>query len=83
MADPVSVMVDTFDTEKIPVEKIEQLVIEHFRMKPAEIIEELDLLKPIYRNTATYGHFGRNSKEFKWELVNKADLLRDAAGLKA
>ena len=83
VADPVSVMVDTFDTEKIPVEKIEQLVIDNFRMKPAEIIEELDLLKPIYRNTAAYGHFGRSCKEFKWEFTNKADLLRDAAGLKA
>ena len=83
VADPVSVMVDTFDTEKVPVEKIEQLVIDNFRMKPAEIIEELDLLKPIYRNTAAYGHFGRNCKEFKWELTDKADLLRDAAGLKA
>ena len=83
VADPVSVMVDTFDTEKIPVEKIEQLVIDNFRMKPAEIIEELDLLKPIYRNTAAYGHFGRSCKEFKWELTDKADLLRAAAGLKA
>jgi S-adenosylmethionine synthetase len=83
VADPVSVMVDTFDTEKVPVDKIEQIVIENFDMKPAAIIAELDLLKPIYRNTATYGHFGRNCKEFKWELTNKADLLRDAAGLKA
>ncbi len=83
VADPVSVMLDTFDTEKIPVEKIEKLVIENFNMKPAAIIAELDLLKPIYRNTAAYGHFGRACKEFRWELINKADLLRDAAGLKA
>ncbi len=82
VADPVSVMVDTFDTEKIPVDKIEQLVVENFKMKPAEIIEELDLLKPIYRNTAAYGHFGRICKEFKWELTDKAELLREAAGLK-
>ena len=83
VADPVSVMVDTFGTEKIPVEKIEELVIKNFDMKPAAIIAELDLLRPIYRNTAAYGHFGRVCKDFKWELVNKADLLRDAAGLKA
>lgn len=82
VADPVSLMVDTFDTEKIPVAKIEQLVLENFKMKPAEIIEELDLLKPIYRNTAAYGHFGRNCKEFKWELTDKAEVLREAAGLK-
>lgn len=81
VADPVSVMVDTFGTEKIPEEKIEDLVRAHFRMKPAELIKDLDLLRPIYRNTAAYGHFGRTGDGFRWELTDKADALRKAAGL--
>lgn len=81
VADPVSVMVDTFGTEKIPVEKIEKLIRENFRMKPAELIKDLDLLRPIYRKTAAYGHFGRNDGSFKWELTDKAEALRKAAGL--
>ncbi|MBI5826971.1 MAG: methionine adenosyltransferase [Deltaproteobacteria bacterium] len=81
VADPVSVMVDTFGTEKIPEEKIEDLVRAHFRMKPAELIKDLDLLRPIYRNTAAYGHFGRTGDGFRWELTDKAGALRKAAGL--
>jgi len=81
VADPVSVMVDTSSTEKVPVEKIEGLVRKHFRMKPREIIEYLDLLRPIYRNTAAYGHFGRSEPEFRWERTDKADILRKEAGL--
>ena len=81
VADPVSVMADTFGTEKIPVQKIEALINEHFGLKPKEIISHLDLLRPIYRNTAAYGHFGRPEPGFNWELTDKADLLRDAAGL--
>ncbi|MBI5562029.1 MAG: methionine adenosyltransferase [Deltaproteobacteria bacterium] len=81
VADPVSVMVDTFGTEKIPVEKIEKLIKATFRMKPAELIKDLDLLRPIYRNTAAYGHFGRTGDGFKWENTDKAAILRDAAGL--
>ncbi|MBI2413227.1 MAG: methionine adenosyltransferase [Deltaproteobacteria bacterium] len=81
VADPVSVMVDTFGTEKIPVEKIEALIKANFRMKPAELIKDLDLLRPIYRNTAAYGHFGRTGDAFKWEMTDKADTLRKAAGL--
>ena len=81
VADPVSVMVDTSSTEKVPVEKIEGLVRKHFRMKPGEIIEYLDLLRPIYRNTAAYGHFGRSEPEFRWERTDKADILRKEAGL--
>ncbi len=81
VAEPVSVMADTFGTEKIPVEKIEELINEHFGLKPKEIISHLDLLRPIYRNTAAYGHFGRAEAGFKWELTDKADILRAAAGL--
>ncbi len=81
VADPVSVMIDTFGTEKIDPVKIEKLVWEHFGMKPAEIIKELDLLRPIYRKTASYGHFGREEPEFRWEKTDRADALRRAAGL--
>ncbi|MBI5560205.1 MAG: methionine adenosyltransferase [Deltaproteobacteria bacterium] len=81
VADPVSVMVDTFGTEAIGVEKIEDIVKRNFRMKPKEIIEGLELLRPIYRNTASYGHFGRSEPEFKWERTDKVEILRKEAGL--
>lgn len=81
IADPVSVMVDTNHTEKVEREKIEDLVKEHFRLKPSEIIKELDLLRPIYRKTAAHGHFGRNEPEFTWERTDKAEALKKAAGL--
>ena len=83
VADPVSVMVDTFGTEKIAVEKIEDLIKENFRMKPAELIKDLQLLRPIYRKTAAYGHFGRTEEGFKWETTDKAEVLRKAAGVGA
>jgi S-adenosylmethionine synthetase len=76
VAEPVSVMVDTFDTEKITPEKIEKAIRNVFPLKPAEIIRELDLLRPIYRKTAAYGHFGRTEKEFLWERTDKAALLK-------
>jgi S-adenosylmethionine synthetase len=79
--DPVSVMVDTNGTEKIQREKIEDLVSAHFRLKPSEIIEDLDLLRPIYRKTAANGHFGRNDPDFTWERTDKAEALKKAAGL--
>jgi S-adenosylmethionine synthetase len=81
VADPVSLMVNTFDTGKIPEEDIENIVRKHFDMKPSAIITQLDLKKPFYKKTAAYGHFGRNESEFKWENTDKADLLRQAAGL--
>ena len=81
VADPVSLMVNTFDTGKIPEEDIENIVRKHFDMKPSAIISQLDLKKPFYKKTAAYGHFGRNESEFKWENTDKADLLRQAAGL--
>ena len=81
VADPVSLMVSTFGTSKIPEEDIENLVRKHFDMRPAAIISHLDLKKPIYRKTASYGHFGRNEPEFLWERTDKADILKKAAGL--
>ena len=81
VARPVSLMIDTSGTAAIPEEDIENLVLEHFDLRPKAIIQGLDLLRPIYRNTAAYGHFGRTEPEFTWEHTDKAELLRDAAGL--
>jgi S-adenosylmethionine synthetase len=81
VSQPVSLMVNTFGTNKIPEEEIESLVRKHFDMRPAAIVEQLDLKKPIYKKTATYGHFGRNEPEFRWERTDKAEILRKMAGL--
>jgi len=81
VAEPLSLMVNTFGTSKIPEEDIENLTRKHFEMTPAAIISHLDLNKPIYKKTAAYGHFGRNEPEFRWEKTDKADVLRQAAGL--
>jgi len=81
VADPVSVMIDTSGTWKVEPDKIAKLVREVFPLKPREIIGHLDLLRPIYRKTAAYGHFGRNDPDFLWESTDKADALRKAAGL--
>ncbi len=81
VADPVSVNVDTFGTSKIDQSKIERIVREVFKLRPREIIEYLDLRRPIYRKTAAYGHFGRTEDEFTWEKVNRAAEIRSAAGL--
>lgn len=81
VAEPVSVMVDTFGTGRIPDEKICELVRTHFPLRPKGIIEYLDLRRPIYRKTAAYGHFGRNEPEFTWERTNKADALRSEVRL--
>jgi S-adenosylmethionine synthetase len=77
--EPVSVKVDTFATGQIPEDKIAALLREHFDMRPAGIIQGLNLLRPIYRKTAAYGHFGRNLPEFTWEHPDKADALKGAA----
>ncbi len=74
-------MVETFGTGKIEEDRIEALVNEHFDLRPKAIVQGLDLLRPIYRNTAAYGHFGRTEAEFSWEQTDKADALRAAAGL--
>ena len=81
VAEPVSLMVNTFGTSKIPEEDIENIVRKHFDMRPSAIISQLDLKKPIYKKTAAYGHFGRNEPEFRWEKTDKANILRQAAGL--
>ena len=80
VADPVSVYVDCFGTNKIPEDKISQLVRQHFPLKPAAIIAHLDLKKPRYSKTASYGHFGRNEPEFTWERLDKADILKQEPG---
>ncbi len=81
VADPVSVLVETFGTGKIDEVKISDLVREHFVLTPKGIIETLDLRRPIYRKSAAFGHFGRTEPEFNWEHTDKADGLRNAAGL--
>src|SRR3954467_9149599 len=81
VARPLSVLIDTFGTEAIPVPKIEELVGEHFDLRPAAILASLDLRRPIYAKTAAYGHFGREDGDFTWERTDRADALRAAAGL--
>jgi S-adenosylmethionine synthetase len=81
VAEPVSVMVDTFGTATIPEEKITELVRQNFALTPKAIIETLDLRKPVYKQTAAYGHFGRSGPGFTWEKIDRADALRKAAGL--
>lgn len=81
VADPVSVYVETFGTAKIDETRISELVREHFPLKPRGIIEHLQLLRPIFRKTAAYGHFGREEPEFIWEKTDRADALKEAAGL--
>ncbi|MBX2869413.1 MAG: methionine adenosyltransferase [Acidiferrobacterales bacterium] len=81
VAKPVSVMVDTFGTGKIADEAIAKLVDTHFDLRPKAIVETLDLLRPIYRNTAAYGHFGRSEPNFTWEKTDKADALKSDAGV--
>lgn len=81
VAKPVSLNVNTFETNKIDEEKIEALIAEHFDLRPKAIIQTLDLLRPIYKKTAAYGHFGRTEPEYLWEQTDKAELLKEAAGL--
>ena len=80
VAEPVSLMVNTFGTNKISEEKIEELVNNNFDMKPAGIVSQLDLKRPIYKKTAAYGHFGRNEPEFNWEKTDKAQKLKEESG---
>ncbi len=82
VAEPVSVMVETFGTGRVADEKIVRAIREVFDLRPRAIIEGLDLLRPIYRKTAAYGHFGRTEKSFTWETTDKKDALREAAGVK-
>ena len=82
VAHPLSLNVETFGTGKVSDEKIIELVKQHFDLRPAAIIRDLNLRRPIYKQVAAYGHFGRDDLDLTWEETNKADLLRDAAGLK-
>jgi len=83
VAHPFSILVDCFGTEKLPATRIEELVREHFDLRPAAILRDLDLRRPIYQKTAAYGHFGRDDHDFTWERTDKAEALRAAAGLEA
>jgi S-adenosylmethionine synthetase len=83
VAHPFSILVETFGTEKLGVTRIEELVREHFDLRPAAILRDLDLRRPIYQKTAAYGHFGRDDHDFTWERTDKAQALRAAAGLSA
>jgi S-adenosylmethionine synthetase len=83
VAQPVSIAVQTFNTEHVGVDQIEALVREHFDLRPAAILRDLDLRRPIFSKTAAYGHFGREDRDFTWERTDKAATLRDAAGLAA
>jgi len=81
VARPMSIEIDCHGTEALPLPRIEALVREHFDLRPAAIIRDLDLKRPIYAKTAAYGHFGRDDHDFTWEKTDKADDLRAAAGL--
>jgi len=83
VAQPTSVMVTTFGTSKLPDDKIEELVLKHFDLRPKGIVQMLQLLRPIYQKTAAYGHFGRELPEFSWEKTDKAAALAADAGAKA
>ncbi|MFM8490395.1 MAG: methionine adenosyltransferase domain-containing protein, partial [Candidatus Methylopumilus sp.] len=75
---PTSVMVETYGTGKITDDQLTALVLEHFDLRPKGIVKMLDLLRPIYRKTAAYGHFGRDEPEFSWETADKAQALKSA-----
>lgn len=81
VAHPVSISVECFGTNKISEDKIVELIEAHFELRPAAIIKDLDLRRPIYRKTAAYGHFGRNDADFTWERTDKASAIRKSAGL--
>ena len=81
VAEPTSISVQTFGSAKIDEDRIARLVREHFDLRPFNLIHMLDLVRPIYQQTAAYGHFGRELPEFTWERTDKAEALRDAAGL--
>src|SRR2546430_12968528 len=83
VARPVSVMIETFGTEKLPRSRILELISEHFDLRPGAFREYLRLHRPIYQKTAAYGHFGRDDHDFTWERTDKAAALREAAGLGA
>ncbi|HEY5049939.1 MAG TPA: methionine adenosyltransferase domain-containing protein, partial [Acidothermaceae bacterium] len=79
-AHPVGLFVETFGTGLVPDDRIQEAVVQVFDLRPGAIIRDLDLLRPIYRQTAAYGHFGRPELDFTWESIGRADALRAAAG---
>jgi S-adenosylmethionine synthetase len=81
VARPLSVAIETFGTEKIPQDQIEELILKHFDLRPGAIVRDLDLRKPQFRQVAAYGHFGRDDLDVAWERIDKADILRREAGL--
>ncbi|MBW1891551.1 MAG: methionine adenosyltransferase domain-containing protein, partial [Deltaproteobacteria bacterium] len=81
VAEPVSIMLDLMGTGVLPKDRVKEIVKEVFDLRPAAIIEYLDLLRPIYAGTSAYGHFGRTEPEFSWEQTNMADTLREKAGI--
>jgi S-adenosylmethionine synthetase len=81
VAKPTSLMVETYGTGKLPEHKLVELIEQHFDLRPKGIIQMLDLLRPIYTRTASYGHFGRDEPEFTWEATDKAAALRASAGI--
>ncbi|HEB62868.1 MAG TPA: methionine adenosyltransferase, partial [Gammaproteobacteria bacterium] len=81
VSEPTSISIETFGTGKISDERITQLVRDQFDLRAKGLVTMLDLLRPIYAKTAAYGHFGRTETEFTWERTDKADALRDAAGI--
>jgi len=81
LPDPLSIMVYTYDTAEIPDDKLLEIIKSTFSFKPSAMIQHLDMQRPIFKKTAAYGHFGRTDPDFTWEYVNKADLLREKAGL--
>ena len=83
VAHPFSIYVDCFGTNHVPIAVIDRLISTHFDLRPAAILRDLDLRRPIYRKTAAYGHFGRGDPDFTWEQTDKVDELRDGAGLGA
>jgi S-adenosylmethionine synthetase len=80
VAHPISLSIETFGTESADPARIQDAIVRCFDLRPAALIRDLDLSRPIYRNTAAYGHFGRSDKDFTWELTDRADDLRRAAG---
>src|SRR5439155_6166164 len=80
-AEPVGLFVETFGTETVPVDKIQEAITEVFDLRPAAIIRDLDLKRPIYALTAAYGHFGRELPDFTWERTDRADQLKKVAGI--
>jgi S-adenosylmethionine synthetase len=82
ISQPVSININSFGTGKISDTAIKKLIADHFDLRPKAIVQQLDLLRPIYRQTAAYGHFGRELEDFTWEKTDKADILREAANIR-